>query len=136
MKSRRLGKTGYQVSEIGIGCWQFGGDFGPIEDETSTATLTAAKHHDVSFFDTADVYGAGRSERVIGGFAKAAGSDMRIATKVGRMPALYPNQCASRPSFHQWMTHTGQHLDHSHTADICTLLGPPSPQDRVHGSDS
>lgn len=95
MKSRRLGKTGYQVSEIGIGCWQFGGDFGPIEDETSTATLTAAKHHDVSFFDTADVYGAGRSERVIGGFAKTSGSDMRIATKVGRMPALYPNNYAS-----------------------------------------
>ena len=90
MRQRRLGKTGYQVSEIGIGCWQFGGDFGPITDAQSTATLAAAHKADVTFYDTADVYGEGRSEQVIGDFAKAH-KDMIIATKVGRMAALYPD---------------------------------------------
>ena len=90
MKTRSLGKTGYQTSEIGIGCWQFGGDFGPISDEQSTATLTAAHKAHVNFYDTADVYGAGRSETVIGQFAKTH-KNMFIATKVGRMPALYPD---------------------------------------------
>ena len=90
MRQRRLGKSGYQVSEIGIGCWQFGGDFGPITDAQSTATLAAAHKADVTFYDTADVYGEGRSEQVIGDFAKAH-KDMIIATKVGRMAALYPD---------------------------------------------
>ena len=90
MKQRSLGKTGYQASEIGIGCWQFGGDFGPISDTQSTDTLAAAHKANVSFYDTADVYGAGRSEQVIGDFAKSH-KDMIIATKVGRMPALYPD---------------------------------------------
>ena len=90
MKQRILGKTGYQISEIGIGCWQFGGDFGPISDAQSSATLKAAYDEQVTFYDTADVYGAGRSEKVIGQFAKGH-EDMIIATKVGRMPALYPD---------------------------------------------
>ena len=97
MRHRQLGKTGYQVSEIGIGCWQFGGDFGPIEDATSAAILSAAQEGGVSFYDTADVYGAGRSERVIGAFANDASNQDKpkiIATKVGRMPALYPDNYA------------------------------------------
>ena len=97
MRHRQLGKTGYQVSEIGIGCWQFGGDFGPIEDATSAAILGAAQEGGVSFYDTADVYGAGRSERVIGAFANDASNQDKpkiIATKVGRMPALYPDNYA------------------------------------------
>ena len=90
MKHRILGKTGYSISEIGIGCWQFGGDFGPISDEQSVATLQAAIDANVCFYDTADVYGAGRSETVIGAFSKPH-DEMIIATKVGRMPALYPD---------------------------------------------
>ena len=90
MEQRRLGKTNYQISEIGIGCWQFGGDFGPIEDERSVATLKEALSRDVTFFDTADVYGAGRSESIIGNHFKGK-DDIIIATKVGRTPALYPD---------------------------------------------
>ncbi len=88
MKTRRLGKTGYDVSEIGLGCWQLGGDFGPVGDDTATAILDAAEAAGISFWDTADVYGGGLSESRIGAHAKPG---IRIATKVGRDSSLFPN---------------------------------------------
>ena len=92
MKTRVLGKTGYEVSEIGMGCWQLGGDFGPIEDATSQAALAAAHDAGITFFDTADVYGAGRSEAQLGHFLKGRGAGSIVATKVGRTAELYPDQ--------------------------------------------
>lgn len=89
MKTRRLGKTGFEVSEIGLGCWQLGGDFGPVGDETANAILDAANQAGVTFWDTADVYGGGVSESRIGAHAKAAG--VRIATKLGRGGGLFPD---------------------------------------------
>jgi aryl-alcohol dehydrogenase-like predicted oxidoreductase len=90
MQKRILGKTGYAVSEIGLGCWQLGGDFGPVDDQTAEAILDQATQLDVDFWDTADVYGAGQSESRIGAQAsKPLG--LKIATKVGRSGALYPD---------------------------------------------
>ena len=89
MKTRRLGKTGYQVSEIGLGCWQLGGDFGPVGDETASAILDAANAAGVTFWDTADVYGGGLSESRIGAHAKAEG--VHVATKLGRGNGLFPD---------------------------------------------
>src|SRR5690242_13358367 len=68
VKYRRLGKTGYSVSEVGFGAWQIGGDWGDVDESTALETLQAAVDTGVTFFDTADVYGDGRSERVIGRF--------------------------------------------------------------------
>ena len=82
MNTRTLGKTGYTVSEIGLGCWQLGGDFGPVGDETATEILKTARSLDVNFWDTADVYGGGESERRIGRFTDKKG--VLIATKLGR----------------------------------------------------
>ena len=90
MKTRRLGKTGYDVSEIGLGCWQLGGDFGPVGDDTASAILDAANDAGVTFWDTADVYGGGVSESRIGSHAKAAG--VHVATKLGRGGGLFPDQ--------------------------------------------
>ncbi|MEZ5721427.1 MAG: aldo/keto reductase [Paracoccaceae bacterium] len=90
MKIRKLGKTGFDVSEIGMGCWQLGGDFGPIEDATSQAALGAAHDAGITFYDTADVYGDGRSEVQVGHFLKGKGAGSVVATKVGRTAALYP----------------------------------------------
>ncbi|MCW5722523.1 MAG: aldo/keto reductase [Devosia sp.] len=90
MKTRRLGKTGYEVSEIGLGCWQLGGDFGPVGDEEASAILDAANAAGISFWDTADVYGAGLSESRIGAHARK--ETVRVATKLGRSGALYPNK--------------------------------------------
>lgn len=88
MKTRRLGKTGFEVSEIGLGCWQLGGDFGPVGDEAATEILSAAQAAGISFWDTADVYGGGLSERRIGAHPKGPG--VHVATKVGRGSGLFP----------------------------------------------
>ena len=84
MNSRTLGKTGYTVSEIGLGCWQLGGDFGPVSDQTASDILKTARSLDVNFWDTADVYGGGQSEERIGAFKDKKG--VLVATKLGRGP--------------------------------------------------
>jgi aryl-alcohol dehydrogenase-like predicted oxidoreductase len=65
MRARRLGKTNYEVSEIGFGAWAIGGDWGETDDSASLAAMEAAVDAGVTFFDTADVYGDGRSERLV-----------------------------------------------------------------------
>ncbi|ODT78175.1 MAG: aldo/keto reductase [Pelagibacterium sp. SCN 64-44] len=89
MKTRRLGRTGYEVSEIGLGCWQLGGDFGPVGDDMANAILDHALAAGITFWDSADVYGGGLSESRIGAHAKGPG--VKVATKVGRAGALFPN---------------------------------------------
>jgi aryl-alcohol dehydrogenase-like predicted oxidoreductase len=89
MHMRRLGKTGFEVSEIGLGTWQLGESFGPVSDADAEAILKTARHLDVNFWDTADVYGGGQSESRIGSFADKAG--VFVATKLGRNGELFPN---------------------------------------------
>ncbi|RYE07168.1 MAG: aldo/keto reductase [Hyphomicrobiales bacterium] len=84
MNTRRLGKTGYIVSEIGLGCWQLGGDFGPVSDQAAADILKTARSLDVNFWDTADVYGGGQSEERIGAFKDK--KSVLVATKLGRGP--------------------------------------------------
>jgi len=92
MKHRQLGKNGFEVSEIGMGCWQIGADWGKqIEKENAKNILEEAVNNDISFFDTADVYGAGRSEEIIGDYFSNKGKELKIATKFGRNPEVYPN---------------------------------------------
>lgn len=83
MKRRRLGAGGPEVSAIGLGCMSFAGFFGAADDATSLRCLAAAVDHGIDFLDTSNVYGAGRSERVIGAFLKASRADVKIATKAG-----------------------------------------------------
>lgn len=77
---------GIAVSEIGLGTWQFGGDWGGVTDEQALATMRTAVEHGVTFFDTADVYGLGRSEELVGRFLREYSGPLFIATKLGRFP--------------------------------------------------
>jgi aryl-alcohol dehydrogenase-like predicted oxidoreductase len=78
---------------MGLGCWQLGGaDWGALDDARAFAILNAAADAGVNFFDTADVYGAGRSESLIGQFRKRRPGPFFVATKLGRMPDLFPDQ--------------------------------------------
>jgi len=91
MKQRTLGKSGFRVSEIGLGCWQLGGDFGPMDEDRAQDILAAAHGCGIDFWDTADVYGAGLSEQRIARYLAAEQANVVVATKVGRDPALYPD---------------------------------------------
>jgi aryl-alcohol dehydrogenase-like predicted oxidoreductase len=84
MKTRLFGSTQRAVTEVGLGTWQIGGNWGDVSDETALATLRAAVDAGTTFFDTADVYGAGRSETLIGKFRKETRTPLYIATKLGR----------------------------------------------------
>ncbi len=93
MHTRPFANTTRQVSEIGLGCWQLGGaDWGAIDDSECHRILSAAVESGVNFFDTADVYGDGRSETLIGSFLKQTGGEVFTATKLGRTGELYPDK--------------------------------------------
>src|SRR5512144_100188 len=84
MEYRVLGRTGWSVSTIGFGAWAIGGTWGPVEDEESFATLNRALDLGVNFFDTADVYGDGRSERLLARLRRERKEPFYITTKAGR----------------------------------------------------
>ncbi|MDC8830770.1 aldo/keto reductase [Alteromonas gilva] len=91
IKSRILGSSALKVSEVGLGCWQLGGDFGPIDEQTAMAVLTQAVDDGITFFDTADVYGGGQSESYLGKVLSDIAPDAVIATKYGRGEGTYPD---------------------------------------------
>jgi aryl-alcohol dehydrogenase-like predicted oxidoreductase len=85
MKNRTLGRTGATISEIGFGAWQIGGAWGDVSEEDGKRALNAALDAGVTFIDTADVYGDGRSEKIITAVLKERGGDKPfVATKAGR----------------------------------------------------
>jgi aryl-alcohol dehydrogenase-like predicted oxidoreductase len=86
MNTRIFGKTGRVVGEVGLGCWQIGGNWGDVSDDTALAVLRTAYDQGTTFFDTADVYGGGRSETLIGKFLRETKARDRlfIASKLGR----------------------------------------------------
>ena len=84
MRYRALGQTGMEVSEISFGAWAIGGGWGAVEDEESLAALHRAVDLGVNFIDTADVYGMGRSERLVGRLRRQRSETIYVATKAGR----------------------------------------------------
>jgi len=84
MQYRPLGRTGFNVSTISFGAWAIGGTWGPVDDADSMAALHAALDAGVNFFDTADVYGDGRSERLLARLRRQRREPFHVATKAGR----------------------------------------------------
>lgn len=86
MPQRQLGADGPMVSALGFGCMSFAGFFGPADDETSMETLAAVEAAGIDFWDTANIYGMGRSEKIVGAYLKQSGANVTLATKVGIVP--------------------------------------------------
>jgi aryl-alcohol dehydrogenase-like predicted oxidoreductase len=84
MKYRDLGRTGWKISEIGFGAWAIGGTWGTVHDNDSIAALNRSLDLGVNFFDTADVYGDGRSEQLIAKLRSERSEKFYVATKTGR----------------------------------------------------
>lgn len=96
MHYRTFGRTGWQVSEIAFGGWQLGGDWGTVEDDASVRTLHHAFHAGINFVDTAELYGAGHSEEVVGrAVAEWSGDKIYVATKI--QPIRWPDPDDDRP---------------------------------------
>lgn len=102
MEQRQLGRTGHLVSVVGLGTWQLGADWGDVSESDAREVLETSLAEGVTFFDTADVYGDGRSERILGGFlADHADDGIVVATKMGRrMDQVAENYTAD--NFRAW----------------------------------
>ena len=128
MRSRVLGRTGRQVGVVGLGCWQLGGDWGEVGDDTAHAVLEAAVASGVTFLDTADVYGDGRSERTIGAFLASrpdlAGS-VTVATKMGRRADPHVAGAYTLDAFRAWTDRSRANLGVD-TLDLVQLHCPPT----------
>ena len=126
MESRILGSTGRAVSVIGQGCWQFGGDWGDVADDQALDILRAGADAGVTFFDTADVYGDGRSERLVGRFiAERHDPTIMVATKMGRRANPHVAAAYTRDNFRAWNDRSRENLAVD-TLDLVQLHCPPS----------
>jgi aryl-alcohol dehydrogenase-like predicted oxidoreductase len=125
MDSRTFGRTGRNVSEIGFGAWQVGADWGEVSEDTAIETLHAAVDAGVTFFDTADVYGDGRSERLVGRLLRErADAGLTYATKMGRrLEQTVANY--SPEHFRAWNDRSRENLGVD-TLDLVQLHCPPT----------
>jgi aryl-alcohol dehydrogenase-like predicted oxidoreductase len=125
MDSRTLGRTGRSVSVISLGTWQLGGDWGSVSEADASAVLEAAVGAGVTMFDTADVYGDGRSEQLIGGFlADNPGLDVVVATKIGRRADQVPENY-TLANFRTWIDRSRANLRRDRL-DLVQLHCPPT----------
>lgn len=92
MNHRLFGKNNINISDIGLGCWQIGADWGNVDKNTACQILKKAVETGTTFLDTADVYGNGRSEEIIGEYFNSKDDSIFIATKIGRTNDLYPDK--------------------------------------------
>ncbi len=123
MQLRRLGRTGFQVSEIGFGAWAIGGSWGSTDDATSLAAMHAAVDAGVTFFDTADVYGDGRSERLVGQLLRERDEPLVVATKFGRRVPL-DLSLYTYDNFRAWLERSREDLG-VETVDLVQLHSLP-----------
>ncbi|MER6016383.1 aldo/keto reductase [Streptomyces bluensis] len=131
MDQRVIGRLGQQVSVVGLGTWQLGADWGDVDDKDALAVLEAAAEAGVTFFDTADVYGDGRSEQTIAAFLRGR-PDLRVlvATKMGRRVEQIPQNYVL-DNFRAWNDRSRRNLGVDRI-DLVQLHCPPTP---VYSSD-
>jgi aryl-alcohol dehydrogenase-like predicted oxidoreductase len=125
MEQRVLGRTERPISVVGLGTWQLGGDWGSVSETDALAVLEAAVEDGVTFFDTADVYGDGRSEQLIGRFlARHPDLPITVATKMGRRAAQVPENY-TLANFRGWVDRSRRNLG-ADQLDLVQLHCPPA----------
>ncbi|HKG51609.1 MAG TPA: aldo/keto reductase [Actinomycetales bacterium] len=133
MQTRKLGRTGRQVGVVGLGCWQLGADWGNVDEDDAMATLHAAVDAGVTFLDTADVYGDGRSERLVGRLLRErSGDDLFVATKMGRRADPHVPEAFTGEAMRAWNDRSRSNLGVD-TIDLVQLHCPPTP---VYSTDA
>jgi aryl-alcohol dehydrogenase-like predicted oxidoreductase len=126
MEYRQLGRTDMRVSAISFGAWAIGGFWGAVDDEQSMAALHAAIDSGVNFIDTADVYGDGRSERLVARLRRERGGEqIFVATKAGRQLPQQTCEGYSLANLTRWIDRSLQNLD-TDALDLLQLHCPPS----------
>lgn len=126
MKYRTLGKTGYKISEISYGSWSLGADWGDVTREQSLATLNSAVDNGVNFIDTADVYGDGKSEQIIGEFLRTRSERIYVATKAGRRLNPHTAEGYTKKNLNAFVDRSLKNLGVK-TLDLLQLHCPPTP---------
>ncbi|MEE6280824.1 aldo/keto reductase [Georgenia sunbinii] len=125
MKQRVLGRTGREVSVVGLGTWQLGADWGDVDPADALGVIDAAVQSGVTFLDTADVYGDGASEQLIGQYLAAhPGHGLTVATKMGRR-AEQRHESYTPENFRAWVDRSRRNLGVD-TLDLVQLHCPPS----------
>ncbi|WP_406110258.1 aldo/keto reductase [Kitasatospora purpeofusca] len=131
MEQRVLGRTGRSVAVVGLGTWQLGADWGDVREEDALAVLDASVEAGVTLFDTADVYGDGRSEQLIGRYLKGRpDTEVFVATKFGRRAEQRPEHY-NLANFRAWSDRSRSNLGVDRL-DLVQLHCPPTP---VYSSD-
>jgi aryl-alcohol dehydrogenase-like predicted oxidoreductase len=126
MERRSAAGLGRPVGVVGLGCWQLGADWGTVDEADALAVLDAAAESGVTFFDTADVYGDGRSEQLVGRFLREGGADgVTVATKMGRRLPQVP-ESYTRENFLAWTDRSRANLGVDRL-DLVQLHCPPTP---------
>jgi aryl-alcohol dehydrogenase-like predicted oxidoreductase len=125
MRYRSLGRTPWKVSEISFGAWAIGGSWGRVSDEESLGALHKAIDCGVNFIDTADVYGDGRSERLIAKVRKSRKEEIIVATKAGRRLPRQTVEGYSRENLTLWVEDSLRNLS-ADALDLLQLHCPPT----------
>jgi len=126
MHYRELGRTGWKVSTISFGAWAIGGTWGQVNDDESMAALHRALDLGVNFFDTADVYGDGHSERLIARLRKERSEPFYVATKAGRRLSPHVAEGYTRENLTAFVERSLRNLD-TDALDLLQLHCPPTP---------
>ncbi len=125
MQYRQLGRTDWKVSDISFGAWAIGGAWGNVSDDESLAALHKAVDCGVNFIDTADVYGDGRSERLIAELKKRRKEEIIVATKAGRRLPRQTVEGYNRQNLTMWVENSLRNLS-TDCLDLLQLHCPPS----------
>ena len=125
MKYRSLGRTGWKVSEVSFGAWAIGGSWGQVSDQDAVGALHKAVDCGVNFIDTADVYGDGRSERLIARLKKERKDEIVVATKVGRKLPKQIVEGYTLQNLRAWIEESSRNLA-TDPLDLLQLHCPPT----------